>query len=327
MLEFKDDFGWIPDRIQAEEAKAEGTRSDRDFLLSMAKTFSDSHNVPEVWNFVDFAQNAQRLKDAEHPDWWNLTTTDGRKAADLLTPNQGSLPTCAGVSGTNAVQLAEILQNANRFGESEPQKFNPLGTWQMTKNGSRSGGQTISAMAEGLRSIGSCLESDLGKYSDRQNFRVLDDTALGNAAHHQAGVALWDDDELSRDDLCEMVFMLARKGFAGFFGCVNALADGIEKDRNGVPVLRLSGRKWAHAMACAGWMERNGTEYIAVINSHGSRYADSSRSFTLPDHCGFMDLETFRRMASGAWFDFCAITSAEGKQDFSAKPTLNPWRV
>lgn len=319
------DYGWIPDEIQAQEAKKAGVQSDRDFILSMAKTLSDPESVPEVWDFEDFVTQTEKLPDARFTAWWDMKLPNGELAGTLLTGNQGQLPNCAGVSAANAVSLAEVLQNMNRFGESIPQKFNPLGTWQMTKNGSRNGGQTISAMAEGIRSVGSCLAEDLGEYSDRQNFRVLDDTTLENASKHQAGVAVYEEGTLSREALCEKIFMLCRKGFAGFLGCVNALADGVQEDSNGVPVLTLSGEKWAHAMAIAGWLKAGGTEYVAIINSHGNIYRQSK--FQLPAHCGFISLPDFKRLASGTWFDFCAITNAEGKYDVTGSKTLNPWKI
>lgn len=308
--------GYIPDEVQAAIALENGTRSDRTKLLSLAKGFDDSGKIPPVLEWGQFYAYVQKASQPENLKWW-----EGFNASKFFTPSQGSMPNCAGFSLANASLIRTLLQIKNEYSEQVPQKFNPQGTWQASKNGSTRGGQTISAIADAGRNIGNCLAMDLGPYTDTQSFPELEERERINAARHQVGVSLY---EGSRENVPEIIFNLCKKGFSIIVGNCIAVQDGRKADSNGVEVVQISRQKWAHATTFGGFQIVNNTEYVFWVNSHGNIYPASDGS---PDFGGWMSFETVQQFARGQFFDLCAVVYAEADYSQNQAPTLNPWRI
>ena len=307
--------GYIPDQVQAEEALKTGTVSDREKVLAEAKGFDDVGKIPPVMEWSQFYHYIQQLPDPENLKWW-----EGVNASKFFTPSQGSRPNCAGFAMANASLIRTLLQIKNEFSEQVPQKFNPMGTWQASKNGSTRGGQTISAIADAGRKIGNCLALDLGHYSDTQSFRELEEKELENAARHQIGISLYDG---PKEDIPEILFTLCRKGYSAIVGNCTAVKDGRIRDANGVETVEVSSQRWAHATAFGGFQNVGGTEYIFWINSHGEIYPAEDGS---PAFGGWMTMETLQKFIQGQFFDLCAVVYAEADFSRNIDPTLNPWK-
>lgn len=305
--------GYIPDEIQAQEARKVGGVSDREKVLAQAKPFDDASQTPPVWDWKDFISSLN--SPYEEVLWWEKSD-----ARQLFTASQETLPNCAGFAMANAALVRTLIQKDLEFSEQSPVKFNPLGTWQASKKGSLRGGQTISAIADAGREIGNCLASDLGDYSDRQSFRTLDETTRQNASRHQIGISLYDG---PRDAIPELLMTLCRHGITAIVGNCVAVKDGRTRDSNGVEVVSISNQGWAHATAFGGFKTVNGTDYVFWLNSHGEIYPASDGS---PAFGGWMDLKTLKQFVQGQFFDLCAVTYCEANFNSNIKPTLNPWR-
>lgn len=307
--------GYIPDAVQAEEAKAQGVVSDREKLLAQAKGFDDVGRVPPVTEWGEFYSFVRNMKDVKNGEWWKVTDS-----GELFTPSQGQRPNCAGFALANASQIRVLMQMLNEYSEQMPSKYNPQGTWQNSKNGSTRGGQTISAIADAGRTVGNCLVADLGEYSDSQSFRSLQADTLQNASNHQIGISLYDG---PREEIPEIIMTLCRKGFSVIVGNCVAVKDGRQTDENGVEVVRASNQQWAHATCFGGWKTVGGTDYVFWVNSHGAIYKGTDGS---PAIGGWMSTETLRDFSKGQFFDLCAVVYAEALTDKNFTPSLNPWR-
>lgn len=307
--------GYIPDEVQAQEARKVGEISDRDKILKIAVPFDDVNAVPPVIEWSSFYEFISKMADVENGKWWEVS---GSK--DLFTDSQGMRPNCAGFALANASQVRVLMQVLNEFTEQVPEAYNPQGTWQKSKNGSTRGGQTISAIADAGRETGNCLKSDLGEYSDSQSFRTLNQKTLENASRHQIGISLFDG---PREEVPDAIFTLCKKGFTAIVGNCTAIQDGRQKDENGVECVSVSRQEWAHATAFGGWQKVNGKEYVFWLNSHGPIYSATDGS---PAFGGWMDMNTLKQFVQGQFFDLCAVVYAETEADENAKITLNPWR-
>lgn len=312
-MKFED--GYIPDAVQAAQALKAGTVSDREKVLAEAKSFDDSGKIPPVTVWKDFYEYLSLSPDAENAKWW-----ENADISDLFTTSQGNQPNCAGFALANAALTRILLQEKNEFSEQIPVRFNPMGTWQRSKNGSTRGGQTISAIADAGRKIGNCLASDLGNYDDSQSFRSLEKSVLENAARHQIGISLYDG---PREDVPAIIFQICRKGFTAIVGNCIAVKDGRTCDSNGVETVETSTQPWAHATAFAGFQEVEGKEYVFWINSHGNIYPSNDGS---PPFGGWMTRETLREFTAGQFFDLCAVVYAESDFRKDSPKTLNPWK-
>lgn len=303
--------GYIPDAVQAFEAKKRGVPSDRQRLVGKVVPYGDNTQTPAVIAWDEFKAVLETGKPAKRTDWWNVG-----EGANLFTESQGSMPNCAGFAAANASQIKVLLQTVNDFSEQVPKPFNPQGTWQKTKKGSISGGQTISAIAEGIREIGNCLIEDIGEYSDRKSLRVLPEKALENAALHQCAVCIY---EGSAAQAFDWVLKACEQGYSVIVGNYPAVANGTFKDANGVECVKLSGQ-WAHATCFGGFQKKGGVRYAFWVNSHGNLYRSNDGT---PAFGGWMAEDTLKRFSSGQFFDVAFVIWAEACFDPHAEKTLN----
>lgn len=297
-IEYNQDYGCIPNS-RTPECLAR--------IQQMAAPW-DAHDRPPVSDWASFEEYLRELPDAKF-NWFEKVNAD-----DYFTPSQSYRPNCAGFALSNAATCSVILQRVNRFSEQKIPKFNPMVTWQRSKNWSVSGGQSIAAMAIAGNEYGEYLASDVGDYDPGKVFRSVTKEQEDHAQDYQIGYALYDGDEP-----WEAALLACQKGFACFGGNSRAVS-GSKIDENGVPVAILSGA-WSHAWVLCGFQIVNGIRYLLFINSHGPIYESDGRT---PRFAVWMPETTVRTFLSSSFNDICVLTYAEAPYDPAVKPTLNP---
>jgi len=182
--------------------------------------------------------------------------------------SQGSRPSCMGHADAFAYHSATLTSIARGM----PLQYNPINaiyTWAATKNGSLSGGQTVSAMAAGANKFGHYTIESVG--NDNINYVASRQREHAEEAKkHQSAIMFLSGNNAT---LADEIMLACHAGLA--VACGNSRAvSGSAIDKNGVKVATLGG-SWAHATAFAGYRKVKGTEYVGWINSHGPRYKSS----------------------------------------------------
>jgi len=187
--------------------------------------------------------------------------------APLLYYSQGNRPSCMGHADAFAGHSSTLIQMA-RGAPLDYKPINAIYTWALSKNGSLSGGQTVSAMAAAANKLGHYPIELVG--SDNLNFKQPNATQVEQAKQWQWAIMFLN---YSGDAMVNEIFDSCHAGMSIAVGNSHAVS-GAETDRNGVKVAKVSG-SWAHATSFTGYRKVNGTEYIFWVNSHGPRYGVS----------------------------------------------------
>lgn len=185
------------------------------------------------------------------------------RASDILTWNQGSVPSCCLTATSHAVQAATLI--ASLLGA--PVKYdavNPIYAHYVSLGGVMSSGQDCVTAGtfvneKGVYPVAAVGKNNLSTPSDFRQFEAV-------ARENRVAVAF------VPDPGPDTVFLLARAGLPFVFGSAQ-FCTAAGKDRNGIAV----GRGWtsgAHAEMGAGGYFRaeDGTEYAYIQNSHGDGY-------------------------------------------------------
>ena len=307
------DYGYIPDVVQAADARKRGVKSDRDIMLELAAPW-DATDIPPVADWSSYADVLDEYS-GQYPSarivnpWWQHCDV-----GKLFVPSQGSMPNCAGFAMSNAYMTTLISQIARQFSEQVPTRMNPMAAWMVSKGGSTSGGQTISAIATTGNRWGNCPASLIGEYDDGRRLDYMRVKSYAeDAGKHQIGISLY---EGASDALPGSVVKACRMGRSVIVG--NSVAvRGADKDGNGLLCARLGGY-WSHATAFAGYIRVGTTDYVFWINSHGNIYPTDGT----PAFGAWMDYPTLQRFLGGQYSDAAFVTYAEAPYNPSLKPTL-----
>lgn len=304
--------GYIPDEVQTQSARKQGVTSDREQVLSKAVPWDDADIVPPV---VEWNSLKERLeKGGEQADestfWWENCDVE-----KLFTPSQGTAPNCAGFAMANAWLIQVLWQIQKGFSEQKAEKINPMVTWQLSKNGSRWGGQTISSIMRYGNELGNFPASVAGEYSSRQSFRSVNEEWKKFASERQLAFSLYTGE---KSDLADFIIAAQKHHFAVVIGNGFAVADGTTIDSNGVATVQIS-RTWSHATCFGGYQKVNGTQYVFWVNSHGNRYPSDDGT---PAFGGWMSRDALKQYCSSTFCDAAFLTYAEAPYNQGLTPTL-----
>ncbi len=257
------------------------------------------------------ALSARKLK-----FWWEIATELGFDPEELITPSQGSIGSCAGVSYFERCYIIQLLkQIGNGFSEQKVEKINALPTWLISKGWSRWGGQTISAVTKEGTETGVFPASMVGDNSANWYNSSLAEKHIADAEKRQMGACLIPEDV----DAVEVIRLALKAGRVVEIGNSTAIADGTKKDENGIYTVQCSGR-WSHATMFSEYKTVNGQEYFRWENSHGLIYENDCNE---PRFGGWMTLKTLEQFTSSTFCDLTVVTYVECPYDENVEPTLN----
>lgn len=263
------------------------------------------------------AESKDRLRSqGKSPFWWDICHRLGLDPLELITPSQGSIGSCAGVSYFDRCYLFTLLHQIADGSEQQIEPVNALASWLRSKGWSRWGGQSISAVVKEGCSGGVYPASMVGTYSAGWNDKSAADAHTADAEKRQMGACLVPDSE----DKFEAADLALRAGLVVEIGNSRAVAEGTEKDSNGVPVLSLSG-SWSHAHVASELVIINGKVYYRWDNTHGPIYDGTQHG---PTTGGVMTPDTFRRFLDSSFCDLAIVTHVESPYDLTLLPTLTP---
>ena len=222
----------------------------------------------------DRAEYLDRVRDGgKDPSFWRgFETIPARDVkSQILTWNQGSLPSCCLTATSHAIQAATLL--ASVIGAPvKYDAFNPIYAHFVSLGGRMNSGQDCFSAGSFINEKGTYPVSEVG---DNNIYTPTDYRQFtGTALEHRVAVAYIPDPDP------DTVMVLARAGLPFVFGSAQFYTSA-GKDRNGIAV-GSSMTSGAHAeMGGGAFVERNGTEYAYVQNSHGDIYEADETGHTL----------------------------------------------
>ena len=259
--------------------------------------------------FLDAAR-----KRGKNADFWTAFSLLPKrdKKSDVLTWNQGSIPSCCLTATSHAVQAATLL--AALLGA--PVRYdavNPIYAHYVSLGGVMTSGQDCYSAASFVNENGVYPVSAVGANNTaapRDAGRFADE-----ALKNRVAVAF-----IPNPDP-ETVFLLARAALPFVFGSAQ-FCTAAEQDRNGLAL----GRAWtsgAHAEMGAAAYRRaeDGAEYAYVQNSHGDCYAPDATGHTASGYW----------LTESGWERLCSTMTRYGdpfivlpRADISAKLSFVP---
>lgn len=262
-------------------------------------------------------EKAEKFDNRKRKFWWEIARELGHDPEVLITPSQGNIGSCAGVSYFERCFVIQLLkQIGNGFSEQQVEKVNALPTWLMSKNWSRWGGQTISAVTKEGTETGVFPARLVGDYSASWYEKQSALNHVADAEKRQMGACLVPGDI----DAVEVIRLALKAGHVVEIGNSTAIADGTNKDENGMDTVRCAGY-WSHATMFSEYKIVNGSEYFRWENSHGLIYENDCDE---PRIGGWMTLETLRQFTSSTFCDLTVVTYVESPYQEGVKPSLNP---
>ncbi|MDO4571583.1 MAG: hypothetical protein Q4D38_14455 [Planctomycetia bacterium] len=254
-------------------------------------------------------------KAGKYIPWWKMCENLGVQAVSLFVPSQGSIGSCAGVSYFDRCYQATLLHQIATGSEQTIEPVNAMPTWLISKNWSRRGGQSISAVVREGVSTGVFPAAAVGSYSANWYDSSAAEKYIYDAQERQMGASLVDDAE----DKYAAVELALRAGLVVEVG-QSVAVNGSEIDANGVPVATLGG-SWSHATTFTELVIINGKKYLRWDNSHDLIYHDSMFG---PAFGALMSVDTAKRFLGGRWTDLAVVTYVESPYDEQAATNLNP---
>lgn len=316
-------YGWIPNAQQAARAVELGVASDVQLLQPLVAPWDTTdHPTVTTWkSYADFCEEEAGKCDAlrkagQLSNWWEVAKRLNLDVAKLMIASQGAVGSCAGVSLYDRCYQMTLLNQIASGSEQTIESVNAIVTWMISKNGSRSGGQTIAAVLRYGAEVGVYPAALVGSYDAAarydQRWREFD----ANANVRQVGSAVI---ETHGESLARTIVTACRANKAVEIGNSLAVRDGVTRDSNGVYVVKTAGY-WLHATAFCGYQKVAGDEYVFWANSHGNIYAAPDGT---PEFGAWMDYDTLVRFCSSSYADAAVITYVESPQGLT-NANLNP---
>ena len=299
------DDGYIPDEIMPESAAA---------FDALAGKY-DASGTPAVTTWESFRPEVE--KRAEEFDamrkngylilWWIIAKVAG---IPLWRSNQSNIGSCAGWSAGGGYMMTVLYQmflGAFRF-----TPVNPLAMWLVTKNWSRSGGQSMSNVLIGGNRHGNwpveivgCDPLSVNKNMVLQSANVASLLQFGACRLPGVGRAL-----------ATIIILCLRAGFVVCIGN-SVKVSGARTNAKGLRQAILGGT-WAHATVFDGYIVVDGEVFLHWTNSHGDRYKGADR-FDSPESGCWFSVDQVIQFCSGRYVDAFAITYSEAEVDTERK--------
>lgn len=316
-------YGWVPNSQQAAQAAELGMASDTELLRTHIVPW-DATDQPTVttWDsYADFCEEEAEKCDAFRRagqlfNWWEAAKLLNVDVKKLMIASQGAVGSCAGVSLYDRCYQMTLLNQIAAGSEQAIESVNALATWLISKNGSRSGGQTIAAALRYGAELGVYPAALVGSYDATARYERRWRNFDADAQARQIGSAVI---ESHGESLARIIVTACRANKAVEIGNSLAVRDGVTRDVNGVYVVNTGGY-WMHATAFCGYQKIAGDEYVFWANSHGNIYSASDGT---PDFGAWMDYDTLVRFCSGSYCDAAVVTYVESPQGLASN-NLNP---
>lgn len=220
--------------------------------------------------------------------------------------NQGNLGSCTSFAVKNASHALMLIQKA-KHASLRFEEINPFHTFVLSKNGSTSGGQSLSGIANAYNDFGAFAISDVGEYNDRESGRVkISNEAYDNAEKRQIGFTEVTDNY----DFVEEIIFLSKNRVPCIVGNYNLIGDSTI-DSNGVRCGVITGNG-SHATAfMGGYRKKNGREYVLYAQSWGNTFKGGDDE-TLPGFMTWVSTSVLKQFVRSSFFDLFPLTYVEG---------------
>lgn len=296
-------YGYIPNSLTPLE-----TASFREQVAPW-----DENDRPPICDYSDFRKSIEAREAETHElnekyCFWPHVIAD-RLAVPMWESNQGRLGSCTSFGVKNASHCKMMIQLAKNA-EMRFDEYNPFQTFALSKNGSTTGGQSLSAIANAYNSHGAFSIADVGRYDAGErgsSVFSLKDEVVKNAKNRQVGFSEID---VSEYNAVEELFFLSKNHVPCIIGNYNLIKKSTV-DENGVR-LGVVGGRGAHCTATGGaYRKKGGKEYILYCQSWGDTFSGGDDPL-LPCFMTWIDRETLADFLDSSFLDIFAITYAEG---------------
>lgn len=223
---------------------------------------------------------------------WHIYTRLGLQWIDGYNYAQQS-GDCASMGHKNSLKASSIYNAA--FGNATPVETYPCATYALARGDGQArfgSGLNLNRMQDCACKTGNFLTSDMGAYDCGRQMRRWAPTELQRShalAHQSILIPL---PSFDFDTVCA----LCAAGIGVCFGTGRYPTSGVLAD-NGLCVPR-TWKNGGHAMAFTAALEKSGTRYVFLENSHGVRRYCDSKGISINHGCGcWIDAADFAIMA------------------------------